>query len=133
MGNQTAGGGYHHVGSQRQAFLLLFEEDTIVSAIHRHAAHGQEISESLHLLVYLLGQFAGRCHHDAVDGIFGMFFFGEAVQDGQQVGGRFSCSCLCDGYQVPAFEYHGDGFFLYRGAFFEAHGVERIENTVVQG
>jgi len=132
VGDEPPGGGDDHVRAQRQALLLLFEEDAVVASVDRHAADGQEVGESLHLLVDLLGQLAGGGHDDAVDGVRGVGAFGQFVEDGQHVGGGLAGARLCHGDEVAALEDDGDGLFLYGGALFEAHGVQCLQHLVVQ-
>ena len=132
VGDEASRRGDDHVRAQRQALLLLLEEDAVVAAVDGHARHGQEVGESLHLLVNLLGQLAGGGHDDAVDGVLGVSAFGQFVEDGQHVGGGLAGARLCHGYQVAALEDDGDGLLLYGGALFEAHGVQCVQHLVVQ-
>ena len=129
---QASGGGYHHVGTQLQALGLLVVASSVVAAIHCHAADAVEVvAESLHCLVYLLCQFAGGTHDDAVDGVFGVIAVVDEAEDGQQVGGGFACAGLGNANQVATIENLGDAGLLDGGAGLEAHVVERIEDVVV--
>ena len=132
MGNEASWGSDNHIGPQCQALFLLLKEDAVVSSIDGYTGYRQEVGEALHLLVNLLCQFAGGSHDDTVDSIFGITAFGQFVQDGQHVGGGFAGTRLCYGYQVAALKDDGDGFFLYGGALFEAHGVQCVQHLVVQ-
>jgi len=55
-----------------------------------------------------------------------------AVDDGQDEGGCFSCSCLRTGQQIIPLKNHGYCFFLYGGGGAEAHRVKALQQTRVE-
>ena len=132
VADEASWGGYHHVGAQCQAFQFLVVTVAVVATIDGHAAHVvQIIAEALHGLVYLLCQLACGAHDNAVDGVFRVSALVELAQHGQQVGCRFSGSCLGHAQHVFTGQYFGYALLLYGRACLEAHVVERIEHVVV--
>ena len=112
--------------------LLLLVADAVVAAIDSHAADVvQVVGEALHGAVYLLREFAGWRHDDAVDGILGIIIVIKHGKDGQQIGGGLSRTCLSHSKHIVAIENLRDTTFLNRRHLFEAHIVERIENIIV--
>ena len=133
MADQAAGGGYHHVGAQGEALGLLVVAPSIVAAIDGHTADTVEIvAEAFHRLVYLLGEFAGRTHNDAVDGIVGIEPVVDEAEDGEKIGGGLAGACLGYAYHVAPVEYLGDTCLLDRSAGLKTHVIERIEYVVIQ-
>ncbi len=132
MADEASRSGYHHVGAQSEAFHFLVVAVAVVAAVDSHAAHAVEIvGKALHSLVDLLGQFTGRAHDNAVDGILRIAAISQLAQNGQQVGCCLARPGLGHTEQVAALEDFGDAFFLNRRTVVEAHIVERIEDVVV--
>ena len=130
--DESAWGGYHHVGSHAQALELLVVAVAVVATVYSHAAHAlQIIAEALHGLVYLLCQLAGRRHDDAVDGVVGIAAVVELAQHRQQVGGSLAGTGLGYAEHVTALQYLWYTFFLYGGASLESHVIQCVEHVVI--
>ena len=131
VADESSRGGNDDVGSQFESFALLFKADTVVAAIDGDGRHTvQIVGKSFHLLVYLLSQFSGWRHDDAIDGVFRIIAVAQFVEHGQQVGGRLSCASLCNAHQVSSLQNLGNGLFLDRGAFLKVHGIECVKQLV---
>ena len=133
MREQAAGSGNNDVRPHLEPLGFCVETGTVVAAIDGNAGDAvQVVAEPLHGLVYLLSQLARGSHDDAVDGILGVATVVEHGENGQQVGCRLACSCLCYAYDVALVKYFGDTSFLYRSHLLEVHVVECIKDVVVQ-
>ena len=133
VGDEAAGGGDDHVGTEGEALELLVVAVAVVAAIDGHARHAVEmVGEALHGLVDLLGQLARRRHDDAVDGVGRIAAVGQLGEDGEQVGCRLARAGLGDTQDVAAFEDVGDAAFLYGSARLELHVVQGVEHIIVQ-
>ena len=69
VGYQTSRSGNDNICTQCQTSFLLFEQNSVITAIHCHTGNRHEVGEALHLLVYLLCQLTGRSHDNAIDSI----------------------------------------------------------------
>ena len=133
VGQQSSRRGNDHVGSHLQSLRLLVEARAIVAAIDGHARHIVEIiAEALHGLVYLLRQFAGGRHHDAVDRIARIAAVVKQTQHGQQIGRRLSGAGLCYADEVAAVENLWNTLFLDGSHLLKAHIIECVEDVVVE-
>ena len=121
MGEQSSRSGDHNVGPGFQALPLLLVGMPVCSAVDRHAADREEIGESLHLLVDLLGELAGGSHDHAIDSVFRIVISGEYVDYGQKVGRCLARAGLRAGKKVAAVEHRRYGLLLDWGAVIEMH------------
>ncbi len=78
--------------------MLLGKSGSVCSAVDGHAVDRDVVGEAFHLAIDLLGEFAGGRHHDAVYIVFCFGHVGQAVDDGEQIGGGFSGASLGYGY-----------------------------------
>ena len=133
MREQATRCGNDDVGTHPQSLGFYVEAVAVVAAVDGHAADAvQVVAKALHGLVYLLCQFAGGRHDDAVDGILRVAAVVQHGEDGQQVGCRLACTGLCHADEVLAVQYLGDTLLLYGRHFLEVHVVECVEDVVVQ-
>ena len=133
MADEAAGGGDDHVGAKLQGALLLLVADAVVAAIDADAGDVVEVvGETLHGLVYLLGQLAGGGHDDTVDGIAREAAVAQLREHGQQVGGCLAGARLGYADEVAPFEQRRDGLFLNGRTLCEVHVVEGVKDIVVE-
>ena len=119
---QTTWGGYNHIGSHLQTLCFYIEAVAVVTTIDGHAADAIEIvAKALHGLVYLLGQFTGGRHDDAVDGILGKTSVVEHAEDRQQISRCLACSGLCYTDKVLTVKYFWNTLFLNGCHLLEVH------------
>ncbi len=132
MCEQTPGGGDDHIGTHLQSTLLTGEFLAVSAAVDSHARHWQEVGESLHLTVDLLGKLACGCHDYAVDSVLRVLVFGKFVYDRQQIGGGLAGAGLGYREQIASLKHDRYGAFLYGCALREIHVIEGVEDTVAE-
>lgn len=133
MAQQSAGSGYDHVGTQLQALHLLVISVSVIAAIHGNAAHPVKvITETLHGLVYLLGELARWRHHNAIDGVLRIAPVIKHAEYWEQVGGCLARACLRHSYDVVLVKNLRYALLLYWCTFVKMHVVKRIQYVIVQ-
>ena len=133
MTEKSSRGGYDYIGTHAQATHLLVVACSVVAAIYSHTADAVEIvAEALHGLVYLLSQFAGRRHDDAVDGILGIVVLVEHTKYGKQICSRLTGTGLCHTHHVVIVENLGYALLLNWSTFLEPHVIQCVEDIIVQ-
>ena len=70
----------HHIRSRLQSFNLRAPCAGIITSIHRHTGERHIKTESLHLLINLLGQFTSRSHNQRIQLIRIMIVIGQIGQ-----------------------------------------------------
>ena len=80
MRQQTSRSGNHDVRALGQPLLLGRPCYTVVASVDTNRRRWHVERESFHLLVYLLGQFAGRSHDNSIHLVRGVVVHQQVVQ-----------------------------------------------------
>ena len=103
----------------------------LATTIDSHRRGIDEVGETLHLLVNLLGQLASGGHDDAVDGVGGVAIAVQVRKNGQQVGSCLAGARLCYGNHIIAIEHRGDGHLLHRSTLAVFHIFQGIHHALI--
>ena len=131
--DESSGCGDDDIGSAFQTSPFLFVAFAVVATIDGYAVDVHVVAKSLQCLVDLSGQFAGRCHDEAVDCILWVRLLLQQGEQWEQVGCRLAGSCLCDSDDIVSVKDGRYTFFLYRCALVKSHVIECVQQVVVKG
>ena len=125
--------GDHHFHTAGECLLLLVEGGTITTAVKRDGSDGREVGDGLQLLIDLQGKFPRRHHDQGPNGTIDLgTIAGDHVDEREEEGSGFPCTCLCTGDEVAVIEHRRYGLLLDGRRYLDVHVIKAVQQVLTE-